>query len=231
VAVTGGRLASLFFDASAFGEIAVGLGMVMGLRVPASFNRPLTQSRSLADFWRRWQMPIMGWFRDYVYAPVKTWGGSRGASLALAASFLVSSAWHGLNPTWFVWGLVTVAALRLDAVAARGIGRLRAARAKTLARGVRRAVIYLYLAALTTLLLQAGGSAFPGPNFSGPVVGPATARVGLVAVGLGVAVWLFDSRRSLARPSGALWRLVWIGAGLISILAPGGYSPFVYQRF
>jgi D-alanyl-lipoteichoic acid acyltransferase DltB (MBOAT superfamily) len=231
VVVTAGRLASLFFDASAFGEIALGLGMMMGIKMPASFNRPLTNSRSLADFWRRWQMPIMGWFRDYVYAPVKNRGGPHAAALALAVSFLVSSAWHGLNPAWFVWGIVTVLALRIDAAAAKGIGRLSSARSKVVARGVRRAVIYIYLAALTTLLLQAGGSAFPGPDFGGPLVGGRTLKLMAITLALAGAVWLFDARRSLARPKHAYFKLAWLAVGLASILAPGGYAPFVYQRF
>ena len=95
----GAELIGLYFDVSGFADIAVGCGVLMGIKLAASFSRPLTRGRSLTDFWRRWQMTVMGWFRDYVYAPLRGDGASpQRAWIALAVSFFASAAWARAPP-------------------------------------------------------------------------------------------------------------------------------------
>ena len=70
-----------------------------------NFNVPYL-SRSVPEFWRRWHISLMSWFRDYVYFPL---GGSRCAKWKIYRNmlivFVVSGLWHGANWTFVVWGL------------------------------------------------------------------------------------------------------------------------------
>ena len=188
----GAELIGLYFDASGFADIAVGCGVMMGIKVAASFSRPLTRGRSLTDFWRRWQMTVMGWFRDYVYAPLRGDGASpQRAWIALAVSFFASAAWHGLHPVWFAWGLLTVGALTLDQrVAPLGGSAVAPGRARAV-RAARRVGMYLYLFVLTTLLLAADRQSFDAVRviFDGPLVaGRTLGSLALVALVVGALV-------------------------------------------
>ena len=58
----------IYFDFSAYSDMAIGLGRILGFRFPENFNYPFI-SRSITEFWRRWHMSLGSWFRDYVYIP------------------------------------------------------------------------------------------------------------------------------------------------------------------
>ena len=94
----------IYFDFSAYSDMAIGLGRMFGFRFPENFKRPLSAT-SITDFWRRWHMTLSFWFRDYVYVPL---GGSRTSTLGtyrnLWAVFLLSGLWHGANWTFVLWG-------------------------------------------------------------------------------------------------------------------------------
>jgi D-alanyl-lipoteichoic acid acyltransferase DltB (MBOAT superfamily) len=228
------ELIALYFDASGFADIAVGCGVLLGIKVAASFSRPLTRGRSLTDFWRRWQMTVMGWFRDYVYAPLRGDGSStRRAWFALAVSFFASAAWHGLHPVWFAWGLLTVGALTLDQRVAPYGGSDASPALAGLVRGGRRIAMYLYLFALTTLLLAADRQSFDGVRelFDGPLtVGRTASSLALLAVVVGALVAV-DAWRE-ARDRVPTWVNGALGAaGVVCLVWPGTVEPFVYQRF
>lgn len=95
----------LYFDFSAYSDMAIGIGMMLGFRLPENFDRPYS-SVSVTEFWRRWHMTLSRWFRDYVYIPL---GGSRGTaertSLNLLIVFLLTGIWHGAGWTFMIWGL------------------------------------------------------------------------------------------------------------------------------
>lgn len=228
------ELIALYFDASGFADIAVGCGLLVGIKVAPSFSRPLTRGRSLTDFWRRWQMTVMGWFRDYVYAPLRGDGTDpRQAWFALAVSFVASAAWHGLHPVWFAWGALTVVALTIDQRLAPLGGSDRSPTMAGLVRGGRRVGMYAYLFALTTLLLAADRQSFDAVRvvFDGPLVTDRTlASVGLVALVVGALV-VVDAWRE-ARDRVPVWLNAGLGvAGLVCLAWPGTVEPFVYQRF
>ncbi len=63
----------IYFDFSAYSDMAIGLGKILGFDFPENFNYPYI-SKSITEFWRRWHMTLSGWFRDYVYIPL---GGNR----------------------------------------------------------------------------------------------------------------------------------------------------------
>lgn len=59
----------IYFDFSAYSDMAIGLARMFGFRFPENFNYPYV-SRSMQDFWRRWHMSSSRWFRDYLYIPL-----------------------------------------------------------------------------------------------------------------------------------------------------------------
>ncbi len=95
----------IYFDFSAYSDMAVGIGRLFGFRISENFNMPYT-SLSVRDFWRRWHMTLSFWFRDYLYIPL---GGSRCGTvrgcLNLLLVFAATGIWHGANLTFWVWGL------------------------------------------------------------------------------------------------------------------------------
>jgi alginate O-acetyltransferase complex protein AlgI len=94
----------LYFDFSAYSEMAIGVGAMLGFECPRNFNAPY-RSDSITDFWRRWHITLSSWFRDYLYIPL---GGNRkGVSRSyfnLVVVFLLCGFWHGANWTFIVWG-------------------------------------------------------------------------------------------------------------------------------
>lgn len=95
----------LYLDFSGYSDMAVGLGMLFGFRLPENFDLPYL-AVSLSDFWRRWHISLSHWFRDYLYIPL---GGSRKGKARAAANklavFLATGFWHGVRPTYLLWGL------------------------------------------------------------------------------------------------------------------------------
>jgi len=94
----------LYFDFSAYSDMAIGLGRIFGFKFPPNFNYPYT-ARSVTDFWRRWHMTLSRWFRDYLYIPL---GGNRHGAirtyLNLWIVFLATGIWHGAAWTFIIWG-------------------------------------------------------------------------------------------------------------------------------
>lgn len=103
----GGALAytlQLYFDFSAYSDMAVGLSRMIGVELPLNFNSPY-KAASIIDFWRSWHMTLSRFLRDYLYIPL---GGNRKGSLRrytnLAITMLLGGLWHGANWTFVVWG-------------------------------------------------------------------------------------------------------------------------------
>jgi D-alanyl-lipoteichoic acid acyltransferase DltB (MBOAT superfamily) len=94
----------LYFDFSGYSDMAIGLGLLFGIRLPLNFNSPY-QATSIIDFWRRWHMSLSAFLRDYLYIPL---GGSRRGEgrryLSLAATMLLGGLWHGAGWTFVCWG-------------------------------------------------------------------------------------------------------------------------------
>ncbi|OLL32580.1 hypothetical protein BTH42_06060 [Burkholderia sp. SRS-W-2-2016] len=95
----------LYFDFRAYSSMAIGLGLLVGLKFPENFDAPYL-SASLSEFWRRWHISLSSWLRDYLYIPL---GGNRGGLARGCANLLVTMAlgglWHGASWTFMVWGL------------------------------------------------------------------------------------------------------------------------------
>jgi alginate O-acetyltransferase complex protein AlgI len=96
--------AQLYFDFSGYSDMAVGLALLLGFRLPRNFALPYG-SKNIAEFWRRWHISLSTWLRDYLYIPL---GGNRVApyrtSLNLFLTMLLGGLWHGANWTFVLWG-------------------------------------------------------------------------------------------------------------------------------
>jgi len=95
----------IFFDFSAYSDMAIGLGRIFGFEFLENFNYPYI-SKSIKEFWRRWHISLSNWFRDYLYIPL---GGNRCKPLRvylnLLIVFFLCGLWHGASWTFVVWGL------------------------------------------------------------------------------------------------------------------------------
>ncbi|MDI2030724.1 MBOAT family protein [Saccharopolyspora sp. TS4A08] len=100
-----GYTMQLYFDFSGYSDMAIGLGRMLGFRLPENFARPYS-SVTITEFWRRWHMSLSRWFRDYVYIPLG--GNRRGTATTyrnLTIIFVLTGFWHGAAWTYLVWGL------------------------------------------------------------------------------------------------------------------------------
>lgn len=95
----------LYFDFSGYGDMAIGLGKMLGFDYEENFNYPYI-SKSITEFWRRWHITLSVWFRDYVYIPL---GGNRkGALRQITNIFIVwflTGFWHGAAYNFILWGI------------------------------------------------------------------------------------------------------------------------------
>lgn len=94
----------LYFDFSGYSDMAVGLSMIFGVRLPYNFSSPYL-AINISDFWRRWHMTLSAFLRDYLYIPL---GGNRLGNARrfanLMTTMLLGGLWHGANWTFVVWG-------------------------------------------------------------------------------------------------------------------------------
>ena len=95
----------LYYDFSGYSDMAVGLGKMFGFSLSENFDYPYLAS-SITEFWRRWHMTLMSWFREYLYFPL---GGSRKGKirtyLNIFIVFMASGLWHGASWDFICWGL------------------------------------------------------------------------------------------------------------------------------
>lgn len=118
--------AQFVLDFTGYTNIARGTSKLLGIELPYNFREPLTRSRNLQDYWRRHNMTLMAWFRDYVYRPLRRRSSSTvRSSLLLVGIFVLSGLWHGANWGWISWGLVTGIAVQSEILVNRARDRSR----------------------------------------------------------------------------------------------------------
>ena len=95
----------IYFDFSAYSDMAIGLGRMFGFHFMENFDYPYI-SKSITEFWRRWHISLSSWFKDYVYIPL---GGSREGTFKLIRNILIvwllTGLWHGSEWTFILWGM------------------------------------------------------------------------------------------------------------------------------
>ena len=96
----------IYFDFSAYSDMAIGIGRMLGFRYKENFNYPY-MADSVTDFWRRWHISLSNWLRDYIYIPL---GGNRKGAfrkhLNTIIVFFVCGLWHGNGLNFVAWGLM-----------------------------------------------------------------------------------------------------------------------------
>jgi alginate O-acetyltransferase complex protein AlgI len=104
----------IYFDFSGYSEMAIGLGLMCGLRLPINFLSPY-QATSFQDFWRRWHISLSTFLRDYLYIPL---GGNRAGWVRtqtnLMVTMLLGGLWHGASINFVIWGALHGAFLAVE---------------------------------------------------------------------------------------------------------------------
>jgi len=94
----------IYFDFSAYSDMAIGLARMLNVRFPLNFDSPY-QASDIASFWRRWNMTLSGFLRDYLYIPL---GGNRVGEVRgmvnLMVTMLLAGLWHGAAWSFVCWG-------------------------------------------------------------------------------------------------------------------------------
>lgn len=109
-----GYAIQIYCDFSGYSDMAIGLALLMGFRLPDNFNAPY-MSTSITDFWRRWHMSLSSWLRDYLYISM---GGNRKGNLRtyfnLMMTMLLGGLWHGASWRFIFWGAMHGGALAIE---------------------------------------------------------------------------------------------------------------------
>ncbi|HVV24933.1 MAG TPA: MBOAT family protein [Pseudonocardiaceae bacterium] len=240
-----GYTVQLFFDFSGYSDMAIGLGRMLGFRLPENFARPYS-SVTVTEFWRRWHMSLSRWFRDYVYIPL---GGNRAGPARtyrnLVVVFVLVGFWHGANWTFLVWGLYHGALLVIE----RGFG-VGGSPAHPWARIGRRALtlllvvigwVFFRATTMAQALTMLGHMVVPDTRGLSDVVNAALTNQRLVILLVALLVVFLPTypvtgqilESSRTRPATAL-RIGVMTAGLAYaaiLIASGTFSPFLYYQF
>ena len=219
----------LYFDFSGYSDMATGLGLFFGLRLPQNFDSPY-QASDPADFWRRWHISLSSVLRDYLYIPL---GGSRGPGWKtyrnLMITMLLGGLWHGANWTFVLWGGYHGLLLCAHRVWSRAWARLPGV--------VQRAVTFLLIAfgwvffraptvETAAHLLRTMLAVRPGPIVGGCRLVAITAVAAVLAH---LAPNTFELSHQWG-PAASASVLVLFAASILIVMA-GHNSPFLYFQF
>ncbi len=225
----------IYFDFSGYTDIAIGSARILGFDFPVNFERPYL-AVGIRDFWRRWNITLSTWLRDYLYIPL---GGSRHGRLRtyrnLMTTMLLGGLWHGASWTFVAWGGYQGALLCVEhRLGTRSTPRLDAAR-------IVRTACTFALVVVGWVVFRAssfGDAAYAWSqmfSFRGSLRVPTLWPLALVAA-LVVAEVALEFRPSVVaslerRP---IWRtlvLVSLFASLELLSWNGAAAPFVYFKF
>lgn len=107
----------LYFDFAGYSLMAIGLGKILCFNLPINFNLPFS-AISVTDFYRRWHISLMEFFKDYVYIPL---GGNCNGNIIMQIRnifivWVLTILWHGVKINYFIWGISTFAVIALEKV-------------------------------------------------------------------------------------------------------------------
>jgi D-alanyl-lipoteichoic acid acyltransferase DltB (MBOAT superfamily) len=109
-----GYTLQIYCDFSGYTDMALGIALLIGFRLPNNFNVPYI-STSITEFWRRWHISLSSWLRDYLYIPL---GGNRKGKLRqyfnLFITMLLGGLWHGASWKFMFWGALHGLALAFE---------------------------------------------------------------------------------------------------------------------
>jgi alginate O-acetyltransferase complex protein AlgI len=229
----------IYFDFSAYSDMAIGLGLMLGFIFAKNFDSPY-RAISITDFWRRWHISLSSWLREYLYIPLggNRLGGAR-TYLNLMVVMLVGGIWHGASWNFVIWGGMHGCMLALERWRAE---RLLAERLPQFIRVVFTftmvTVAWVFFRAkdLPAAMTYCGsliGIIHPAPGTSlvaGVVLGPYYLGSFLLAATITwFAPQTWDWTRHLGfRKAVAIILLFWIS---ILVMTGQTYNPFIYFLF
>ncbi len=233
----------IYLDFSAYSDMAIGMGRMLGLHYMENFNYPYI-SRSVTEFWRRWHISLSSFFRDYVYIPL---GGSRcsvGRNIFnLLVVWALTGLWHGASLNFVLWGLYFFVFLVLEKLGLRSV----------LERIPLIGNIYTLLVVLFGWILFRNTDLTLGmavlKGLFGANGNPASSFAAKLLLKNNIGILLFSALASTPLPKilaarlekmcgKKLWRVV--GYGLVPImllllstmgLVGNSYNPFIYFQF
>ncbi len=104
----------IYCDFSGYTDIAIGLGLILGFRLPVNFNSPY-KATDISDFWKRWHISLSRWLKDYLYIPL---GGNRKGKVRMYINLLITmllgGLWHGASIRFIIWGFLHGAGLMIN---------------------------------------------------------------------------------------------------------------------
>lgn len=226
----------LYYDFSGYTDIAMGTGLLLGLKLPANFNAPYS-AVNIADFWRRWHITLSNWLRDYLYFSLPGQRTRVWPYVNLVVTMALGGLWHGFTANFLIWGLLHGAGLVVVRLFEARRGR-KPSRVPHLLRVfvtvqfVCFAWIFFRASSLDNalaMLARIGSGTFSLANISPPLA---------VVAGIGFAAhyiprnWFERLRDLFAQApfyaqAGALALL----AVAINYVASTGAAPFIYTRF
>lgn len=116
-----GYTLQIYCDFSGYSDMAIGLALLMGFKLPENFRTPY-KSKSVTEFWRRWHISLSSWLRDYLYIPL---GGNRKGRfrtyINLFLTMLIGGLWHGAAWKYIAWGALHGGALVVERLFKRRI--------------------------------------------------------------------------------------------------------------
>jgi D-alanyl-lipoteichoic acid acyltransferase DltB (MBOAT superfamily) len=225
----------IYFDFSAYCDIAIGSARLFGFELPENFNRPYI-SLSVREFWRRWHMTLSTWLRDYVYFPL---GGSRVPEPRVCFNLIVSMVliglWHGATVPWLIMGFLQGVAMCVE----RFLERLRGGRpfATTPGRKLLAWFLTMQFVAISNGFARCDSLEHLGRMFGsfgevGSISPWAWAALAVAAPALLLPARPLDRVRDalLALPTPVIGVALGVVIGVVSALNVGG-TPYFYFQF
>ena len=231
----------IYFDFSAYTDIARGSATLLGFELPENFRRPF-QAQTVAEFWQRWHMTLTSWIRDYLYIPL---GGSRAGVWRtyrnIGLTWLLMGLWHGACWTYVAWGGYFGLLLMANHLRRQLAARARAQRLPGLL-GAARCFSTITIVSLSWILFRSESFAKAGLVLERVLaweggLGQISASLWLVlllgwAIHLGPASWMVRARDLFARAPALLQgvAVAAVGAALL-YLSDEMPVPFIYFQF
>ena len=226
----------IYCDFSAYTNICIGAGRILGFRVIENFNSPYL-AVSITDFWRRWHMSLSRWLRDYLYIPL---GGNRLGNartyVNLLATMLLGGLWHGANWTFVAWG--GLHGLYLAAERFFGLDKLERAKLSPVQRWLM-GIVTFHLVCVSWVLFRspsfhhAAETLWRIATWAGgamPTLAPLACVAGIVALQTARLKINFHML-FMRRPTFARW-VAYACFGLLSVVLSTSRSPeFIYFQF
>lgn len=237
----------LYYDFSAYSDMAIGLGKMFGFYFPENFRHPFT-SKSVREFMTKWHISLAAWFNQYVYKPL---GGSKSENKDrmirnLFIVWLLTGIWHGAAWTYIYWGMTLFAFIVLENLIqiekTEGYGILRHAYVLTVMIVVM--VIFRSDSGMQLVLYLKDMTGLAGNGFYSATAVMFVREYWIVFL-VGIVFLfpvkdymgdVFDKSRMgkiLTIGYGGLYQIYLLGLLFfcIAVLAKGGYNPFIYFNF